>query len=396
MARTKQDVKLKEPVKIRFKELKNGNKSIYLDYYTGDIVRKENYVGGKREYEFLKLYLIPELSKEDKDRNVQTMRLAKAIQSQRIVDLQNQSHGFLNPNRSKINVIDRLFVMQKEAQLRGSHNYVKTIGNVIRELKLFRGDYIPFNEINKEFLSNFVDFLKQAKKSSKHGLVKDGGCLSNNSVVAYYSVLRTIINKAYKEGIIPTNPTLEFKLADKVREEKSRREYLTIDEIKLLASTECKYEIIKRAFLFSCLSGLRVSDIRKLTWKDFKNIGDKVRIEIKMQKTKEPLYLPISDSALQWLPIRGDSKDDDVIFALPHQSNINDNLQKWVDKAKIRKHVSFHVGRHTHATLMLTLGADLFTVSKLLGHTNIATTQIYAKIIDKKKDEAVDLIPNIG
>lgn len=396
MARTKQEVKLKEPVKIRFKELKNGNKSIYLDYYTGDIVRKENYVGGKREYEFLKLYLIPELSKEDKDRNVQTMRLAKAIQSQRIVDLQNQSHGFLNPNRSKINVIDRLFVMQKEAQLRGSHNYVKTIGNVIRELKLFRGDYIPFNEINKEFLSSFVDFLKQAKKSSKHGLVKEGGCLSNNSVVAYYSVLRTITNKAYKEGIIPTNPTLEFKLADKVREEKSRREYLTIDEIKLLASTECKYEIIKRAFLFSCLSGLRVSDIRKLTWKDFKNIGDKVRIEIKMQKTKEPLYLPISDSALQWLPIRGDSKDDDVIFALPHQSNINDNLQKWVDKAQIRKHVSFHVGRHTHATLMLTLGADLFTVSKLLGHTNIATTQIYAKIIDKKKDEAVDLIPNIG
>ena len=115
MARSKQEVKVKEPIKIRFKELKNGNKSIYLEYYTGDIVRKENYVGGKRQYEFLKLYLIPELSKEDKHRNTETMRLAKAIQSQRIVEIQNQSHGFFNPNRSKINVIHCLLVMQKDS-----------------------------------------------------------------------------------------------------------------------------------------------------------------------------------------------------------------------------------------------------------------------------------------
>ena len=395
MARSKQEVKVKEPIKIRFKELKNGNKSIYLEYYTGDIVRKENYVGGKRQYEFLKLYLIPELSKEDKHRNTETMRLAKAIQSQRIVEIQNQSHGFLNPNRSKINVIDRLLGMQKEAQLRGSHNYDKTIGNVIRELKLFRGDYIPFNEINKEFLSKFVDYLKQAKKSSKYGLVKEGGCLSNNSVVAYYSVLRTIINKAYKEGIIPTNPTLEFKLSDKVREEKSRREYLTIDEIKKLASTECKHEIIKQAFMFSCMCGLRVSDIRKLKWGDMQTQGDKTKIEIKMQKTKEPLYLPISKNALRWLPERQNANDNDLIFPLSHEGTINDNLQRWANAAKIKKHISFHIARHTHATMMLTLGADLYTVSKLLGHTNIATTQIYAQIIDKKKEEAVDLIPDI-
>ena len=331
----------------------NGNESIYLEYYTGDIIRKENYVGGKRQYEFLKLYIVPELTKEDKNRNVETWRLAKAIQSKRIVELQNQIHGFLNPNRSKINVIDRLLIMQKEAETRGTLNYVRTIGNVIRELKLFRGDCIPFAEINKEFLINFVDFLRNAKKSSKYGLVKEGGCLSNSSVSAYYSVLRTIINKAYKEGIIPTNPTLEFKLSDKVKTEKSRREYLTLDEIKLLASTKCKYENIKQAFLFSCLTGFRVSDIRKLTWKDIKKIGDKVRIEIKMHKTKEPLYLPISDSALQWLPSRGNAKDDDVIFTLPHQSNLNDNIQKWVDQAQIRKHVSFHVARHNKLSYSL-------------------------------------------
>ena len=396
MPRKKQEFKIKEPVKIRTKKLANGNESIYLEYYTGDIIRKENYVGGKRQYEFLKLYIVPELTREDKGRNAETWRLAKAIQSQRIVELQNKIHGFLNPNRSKINVVDRLQDMQKEAKTRGSINYEKTIGNVIRELKLYKGDYIPFNEVNKEFLSNFVDFLKKAKKSSKYGLIKEGGCLSNNSVVAYYSVLRTIINKAYKEGIIQTNPTLEFKLADKVKEEKSRREYLSLDEIKKLATTECKYEIIKQAFLFSCMCGLRVSDIRKLKWGDLQFQGNKLKIEIKMQKTNEPLYLPISDHALKYLPERGNAKDDDFIFTLPHEGTVNDNLQRWANSAKIKKHVSFHIARHTHATMMLTLGADLYTVSKLLGHTNIATTQIYAKIVDKKKEEAVDLIPDFS
>ena len=123
--------------------------------------------------------------------------------------------------------------------------------------------------------------------------------------------------------------------------------------------------------------------------------GGRVRIEITMQKTKEPLYLPISDEALKWLPERGETNDSDFIFPLTHEGTVNDTLQHWAKVAGIIKHISFHVARHTHATMMLTLGADLYTVSKLLGHKNIATTQIYAKIVDKKKEEAIRLIPNL-
>lgn len=263
MAKKKQEVKLKEPVRIRFKQLANGNQSIYLDYYTGDVIRKENYVGGKRQYEFLKLYLIPEKTREDKAKNEATLALAKAIQSKRIVELQNDAHGFQNTNKSKANVIDYLMNMRSQSKERGSLNYEKTVGNTIRELKLFRGDYIAFRDIDKDFLNSFVDFLKQAKKASKFGLLKAGGVLSNNSVIAYYGVLRTAINRAYKEGIITVNPTKEFDFASKVKAEVSRREYLTIEELKRLIGTECKYEIMKQAFLFSCLCGLRVSDIRK-------------------------------------------------------------------------------------------------------------------------------------
>ena len=395
MAKQKQTVKLKEPVRIRFKQLSNGNQSIYLEYYTGDVIRKENYVGGKRKYEFLKLYLIPERTREDKAKNEATLALAKAIQSKRIVEVQNDAHGFQNTNKSRVILLDYLENIGKQSAEQGCRNYARTVLNTVRALKLFRGDYIAFRDVDKEFLSEFTDYLRQMPKASKYGVLKTGGRLSNNSVVSYYGTLRTAINRAYKEGIIAVNPTKEFDFASKVRQEPSRREYLTIDELKTLINTECRHEIVKRAFLFSCLCGLRVSDIRKLRWCDLQRSGGRVRIEITMQKTKEPLYLPISDEALKWLPERGEANDSDFIFPLTHEGTVNDTLQHWAKVAGITKHISFHVARHTHATMMLTLGADLYTVSKLLGHKNIATTQIYAKIVDKKKEEAIGLIPNL-
>ena len=395
MAKQKQTVKLKEPVRIRFKQLSNGNQSIYLEYYTGDVIRKENYVGGKRKYEFLKLYLIPERTREDKAKNEATLALAKAIQSRRIVEVQNDTHGFQNTNKSRVNLLDYLENIGKQSAEQGSRNYARTVLNTVRALRLFRGDYIAFRDVDKEFLSEFTDYLRQMPKASKYGVLKTGGRLSNNSVVSYYGTLRTAINRAYKEGIITVNPTKEFDFASKVRQEPSRREYLTLDELKTLINTECRHEIVKRAFLFSCLCGLRVSDIRKLRWCDLQRSGGRVRIEITMQKTKEPLYLPISDEALKWLPERGEANGSDFIFPLTHEGTVNDTLQHWAKVAGITKHISFHVSRHTHATMMLTLGADLYTVSKLLGHKNIATTQIYAKIVDKKKEEAIGLIPNL-
>ena len=121
-----------------------------------------------------------------------------------------------------------------------------------------------------------------------------------------------------------------------------------------------------------------------------------MQVEIKQQKTGEPLYLPLSANALQWLPERGLAKDSDKVFALPHVSTVEKFLPIWAKDAGINKHVTFHVSRHTNATLMLYYGADIYTVSKLLGHTSVKTTQIYAKIMDKKKQQAVSMIPNIN
>ena len=103
-----------------------------------------------------------------------------------------------------------------------------------------------------------------------------------------------------------------------------------------------------------------------------------------------------TNEALKQLPVRGKAQDTEKVFkGLISLGRTNEILPRWAAKAGIQKHITFHSARHTHATMMITLGADLYTVSKLLGHTNIQTTQIYAKIVDESKEKAIDLIPDI-
>ena len=112
-----------------------------------------------------------------------------------------------------------------------------------------------------------------------------------------------------------------------------------------------------------------------------------------MQKPPTPIYQPLSESAMSWLPERGDASSSNAVFGtLPALARINLMLKVWAKDAGVTKHISFHTSRHSFATMMLTLGADLYTTSKLLGHSNVKTTQIYAKIVDSKKVEAVNLL----
>ena len=155
-------------------------------------------------------------------------------------------------------------------------------------------------------------------------------------------------------------------------------------------------EDVKRAYLFSCYCGLRLSDVYALRWKDIILDGEQYRMSTVMKKTVTPIYLPLSRHAIRWLPERNGEGDESKIFdGLPAEPNINKVLAKWVETAKIAKKITYHTSRHTFATMMLTLGADLYTVSKLLGHANVKTTQIYAKIVDSKKVEAVNLVDSV-
>lgn len=150
---------------------------------------------------------------------------------------------------------------------------------------------------------------------------------------------------------------------------------------------------MKQAYLFSCFCGLRISDVRKLRWRDISMYGEEWRVSVVMTKTSDPVYIPLSRQAVKWLPKVSNPIPERAVFdRLPNNGNLGVNLESWAKAAGVDKHVTFHTARHSYAVTLLTLGADIYTVSKLLGHRSVRSTQIYAKIVDRKKDEAVSLI----
>ena len=393
MNTTKDDNNLKEPVKLRYKALKDGNQSIYLDCY----------VNGVREYKFLSLYLRPESNRENKLWNREQLRLANAIKAQYIIDIQNGEYGFKDRNRSrKLNFITYCEEMAAEYDANGQNSCAVLMRSAIKRMTDYKGKNITFNHIDKDFLIGFIEYLnsdiRDFDKADKDKNRKPKP-LSNVYKEALFARIMVALNKAERDGIILKNPGKDIDRKLKPHSEQKTRCYLTLEEIQKIIETEYKPDNdIKPAFLFCCFSGLRYSDVSKLTWKEITASQDGyAQIETTMQKTGKSITIPLSDNALKWLPEReGNLPESRIFYKLPDQVNNADvRLRTLIKKAGISKHVTFHVARHSFATLTLTYGADLYTVSKLLGHANIRTTQVYAKIVDESKRKAVNLIPKL-
>ncbi len=374
----------KEPIKLRKRPNTTGTVSLYLDIY----------IDGKRTYEWLKLYLVPEKTRRDKEKNIETMRLAEAIRAKRIVDLKNGKFGFEGDFATRTRFFDYYRAMCEKRLGNESRGNWGNWYSCLHHLKKYEPrEDITFADITSEWVQGFKDYLEYdaiAWQHDKRTRLKEKE-LSRNSKVSYFNKLRACINQAFEEHIIPTNP---LRGIEGFKAEEGTRMYLTIDEVKRLAETECDYPEIKRAFLFSCLTGLRRSDILKLTWSEVYQQGEYTRIIFKQKKTGGLEYLDISQQAAELMGERG--KPEQKVFGAIHSpSCTNNTIKLWVARAGINKDITFHCGRHTFATMMLDLGTDIYTTSKLLGHRNISTTQIYAKVLDKNKQAAVARIPNI-
>lgn len=354
-----------EPVKLRKRKTRTGLYSLYLD----------TYVGGKRTYEYLRLYLVPETKREDKRKNKETLQLAEAIRAKRVIEYHEGRYGFDTSEQDKVLLFD-YFEAQRGEQNRKTADSWGSCIQYIKRYETRRG--ITFAEVTSEWIKGFKTFLEAQE-------------LAQNSKSLYFEKLRACINKAYREGIITDNP---LKRVGSIKREESKREYLTIEEVQRLGETDCDSEVVKRAFLFSCLTGLRKSDVMQLLWGDVHKEGDYTRITFRQRKTGGQEYLDITHEARE---LMGEERGaEELVFApFPAVSTISAVINVWTARAGIRKHITFHSARHTFATMMLTLGTDLYTVSKLLGHKDIKTTEIYAKIVDKGKQEAVSRIPSI-
>ena len=379
--------KIKEPVRLRRKTLTNGNVSLYLAINTG---------AGRREYEFLRLYLIPEKSKADKLRNRETLALANSIKAQRIVDIQKGAHGFRSDFREQTLFFDYYQALTEKRKKKESKGNFSNWASCLRHLRKYepRRNF-TFADITPQWVQGFKDYIENDAEAFGCDCRKrkDRRPLSQNSRQSYFNKLRACLRQAYEDGIIRQNP-MRGILGFSTQE--GKRQYLSLDEVKAMAATECDYPEVKRAFLFSCLTGLRHSDIEKLTWGEVTQMGGRTRLVFRQKKTGGQEYLDITPQAADLIGERGNAKQNDKVFGyILHPSATNDNLRIWALRAGIDRHISFHCGRHTFAVLMLTLGTDIYTVSKLLGHRELKTTQIYAKIVDEKKQEAVDNIPRI-
>lgn len=362
--------KTKEPIKLRMRPTSDGSQSLYLDIY----------VNGKRSYEFLKMYLIAETTPTAKEQNRATMKAANAIKAQRIIDLTHNKAGITDTTATaKITLAELVTAYVEKLRRRGQNTEIIT--QAINHL----GKAVNLNtrliNVDKALIMQFVDYLRKSD-------------LKTNSQHTYFARIKALLNDAEKSGLITRNPITTLDKSDLIRKTESQREFLTADEVQRLIDTDApRANHHKRLFLFACFCGLRYSDLLALKWGDLTTDADgNTSARITQQKTKHALILPLCADALKWLPTCPTSATDEMpIFPRVEKANLDAFLKRFAKAAGIRKNISIHTARHTFATMLITFGTDLYTVSKLLGHTNIQTTQIYAKLVDAKKTEAVQL-----
>lgn len=381
----KRQQKLKEPIKLRVKNLKNGNQSLYLDIYWQ----------GKRTYQFLHLYLVPEINEQTIAQNQEVARQALLIKSRKIIKLLgNMPKHEGNGATRKYYLLDFIQKYADERKPKTGNCTRGRYGSIIslkKHLIKFGAKNTLVGEVDVKFVERFIEYLREAH--DLHPNRKKPSKLSEGTIYLMYSILRSITIELYKKKLIPQNPYSLLPSQFRLKRPESTRNYLSKSELAKVIQSECKYPQLKEAFLFSCFTGLRKSDILSLTWEEIIRENGKVFIQKKIQKTQRWLKIPLSHQAMQWLPKRPGRSMEGIIFDEISHSAMSKQLKAWLGTIKnLNKEITFHCGRHTFATLELSFGASLYTVASLLGHKNITTTQVYAKVVNKEKERAVGLI----
>jgi integrase len=372
-------------VKLRDKDISGNRKSLYLDFYPA-ITHPET--GEPTRREFLKMYLFDKAKNPiDKQHNKETLQLAEQIRQKRENHL-NKPEIYTGYEKEQLKIKERgeqnfVEYFKSLADKRKASNHDNWL-SAYNYLETFTKGNLKFADLNEKFCNEFKNYLLTTKSNKSKKFT-----LAQNSAVSYFNKLKAALKQAYKDGYLASD--LNNKIQP-VKQAETQRNFLTIEELNSLIKTECSNPLLKRAAIFSALTGLRFSDIKNLVWGELEYIeGNGYFIKFKQQKTKGIEMMPISEQAFSLL---GDRKEptDKVFQGLTYSAFENKHLAKWIGLSGITKDITFHCFRHTFATLQLSKGTDIYTVSKMLGHRELKTTQVYAKIIDQTKREAADKI----
>lgn len=346
-------------IKIRIRPLSAGGYSIIL----------ATSINRSWKYDFLKDLKLSG-KREHRIQDNSKLEIANAIRDKRELELLEKGEVNLYSWKSKADFMEYFDSITKTKPHPCNWNNTKNL------LVEFTDNVLTFGDVDRLFCQRFVDFL----------LTK----VSHNTAHVYYGTFKAAINQAVREGLLLSNPGNGIKISRAQFE----TNYLTIDELKILKNTLSNHENIKNAFLFSCFTGLRYSDIISLEWTD---VEDGAVIK-RQKKTQTFVKVKLSETALEiieWQKELAKRQPLPMIFDLPVNHITNEYLKMWIAFAGINKKITFHCARHTFATMCLTQGIDIYTVSKLLGHTDVANTQRYAKLTDQKRDQEIDKLPKL-
>jgi integrase len=376
-------------VTLRQKKIRKERKSLYLDFYpaithpeTGELTRRE----------FLGLYIFEKPKNYiDKQYNDEQLQKAELIKNERYkqfngnIELSELEKRTLEKDKKERELGEQSFIeyFTKLANKRKASNHDNWF-SALNYIQDFTKGTLKFIDLNEKFLEDFKEYLLTTKSKKS-----DKTTLSQNSAVSYFNKVKATLKQAYKDGILQTD--LNAKISP-IKTTETRREYLTIEELNKLVKTPCNLDLLKRAALFSALTGLRFSDIQKMVWGELEYIeGQGYFLNFSQKKTNGIEYYPISEQAVSLLNEKGEPTTK-VFEGLEYSAYHNKHLFQWIGAAGITKDITFHCFRHTFATLQLFNGTDIYTVSKMLGHKDLKTTQIYAKIVDDTKRKAADKI----
>ncbi len=374
-------------ISLSQRKLKDGRISLSIEFYRGSEITDDGKRKHLRNFENLDTYLIidPKTAKEKKE-NKEALEFAENVIAIRKAEYAQGRFELKNTAKAKRVFLNFFADLAEEKRTLDSSNNYGNWFSTYQHLKKVVPKNLTFEEIDEYFIKKVRRYFE------KDAISKSDLPLSQNSKYSYFNKFKAALRNAFDNGYLTINYASKIKSFEQAE---SQREYLIFDELQRLAKAECKYPVLKKAFLFSCLSGLRWSDINTLIWKEVRDEGDISRVNFRQEKTEGVEYLYISKQARELLGERQDPQER-VFKGLKYGMTYNTEIIRWCNRAAVPKHITFHSARHTNAVLLLENGADIYTVSKRLGHRELRTTQIYAKIVDSKMKEAAEIIPELN
>jgi integrase len=363
---------------MREKKLKNGQVSLYIDYYPA-VWNPQKKLYTRRE--FLKLYIHPDPKTAfEKKQNELNKEIAEKIFIKRMKGLMLDENNLYNKDvlEGDFSEFAKNYIHSKARQGTDVEHYK----SAMKFLHRYAGDHLKFRAIDEHFLLKFRDYLLTT--NSLRSKTKPP---ERNSAASYFDKFCNIVEKAFIQNYLSSNPALKV---DRISNVDVSRQYLTDEEIEKLKQNPIDDNEVFRASMFAILTGLRFGAIQSLTWGALEYTNDLkccyfYFVDPKPQRTIKHF---ISQQAVELL---GERKNrNQLVFPHLNYTRTRDKLRTRCQIAGITKKISFHCFRHTYATQLVAKGEDIYVISKMLNHKHVKTTQIYSKVPDRNKVSAAN------